>query len=66
MAKFSDTKFCKINPNTPRFMTIKESPGPLTYMEGDSMRGSAKYTLSQHKGQGTRAFNQTARTTFTE
>ncbi len=47
-------------------MTIKESPGPLTYMQGDSMRGSAKYTLSQHKGQGTRAFNQTARTTFTE
>jgi hypothetical protein len=23
VAKFSDSKFCKINPNTPRFMTIK-------------------------------------------
>jgi hypothetical protein len=23
VAKFSDSRFCKINPNTPRFMTIK-------------------------------------------
>lgn len=23
VAKFTDSKFCRINPNTPRFMTIK-------------------------------------------
>lgn len=31
VAKFNDSKYCKINPNTPRFLTIKQSPGPLTY-----------------------------------
>ena len=30
------------------------------------MTGSAKYTLSHHRGNGTRAFPHTARTTFTD
>ena len=66
VSKFGDSKFAKINPNTPRFQAIKESPGPLSYKEGDGMAGSAKYVLSQHPGNGTRAFSQTARTTFTD
>ena len=66
VAKYGDTKFAKINPNTPRFQTIRESPGPLSYREGDSMTGNAKYTLSQHRGNGTRAFSHTARNTFTD
>lgn len=47
-------------------MAEKESPGPLTYKEGDSLAGHARYTLSNHRGNGTRAFPHTARTTFTE
>ena len=66
VSKYGDTKFAKINPNTPRFQAIKESPGPLSYREGDSLHGNAKYVLSTHKGNGTRAFSQTARSTFTD
>jgi hypothetical protein len=47
-------------------MTIKESPGPLSYREGDSLNGNAKYMLSIHKGNGTRAFDHNSRTTFTD
>lgn len=66
VAKFGDSRFSKINPNTPRFMTIKESPGPLSYQEGDSLAPSAKYVLSQRRGNGTRAFDHEARSTFTD
>lgn len=66
VSKFSDAKFSKINPNTPRFFDAKQSPGPSSYMEGDSIQGSAKYVLSQHRGNGTRAFEKTARLTFTD
>lgn len=48
---------------TQRFAKIKESPGPSSYVEKDSLTGNAKYVLSNHKGNGTRAFNQTARFT---
>jgi hypothetical protein len=58
VSNFGDTKLAKINPNTPRFATIKESPGPLSYREGDSLSEKAKYLLSNHKGNGIRAFNQ--------
>jgi hypothetical protein len=66
VSKFGDSKFAKFNPKTPRFPEVKESPGPLSYREGDSLAGNAKYVLSQRKGNGTRAFSQTARTTFTD
>ena len=66
VSKYGDHKFAKINPNTPRFQTIKESPGPLSYREGDSLASNAKYTLSQHRGTGTRAFDHNARMTFTD
>jgi len=66
IAKFGDSKLGRINPNTPRFPTAKESPGPLSYREGDSLSKDAKYKLSHHRGNGTRPFAQTARTTFTD
>lgn len=66
VAKFGDSKFGRINPKTPRFEAIKDGPGPSSYLEGDSMSTGGKYTLSQHRGQGTRAFSKTARMTFTD
>lgn len=66
VSKFGDTKFAKINPKTPRFPETKQSPGPSSYQEGDSMKGNAKYVLSKHKGAGTRAFDHNNRITFTD
>lgn len=66
VSKFSDAKFSKINPKTPRFQPIKQSPGPSSYLQGDSIQGNAKYVLSNHQGQGTRAFEKNARLTFTD
>lgn len=61
MTKFSDTKFAKINPNGERFTTIKQSPGPLDYQEKDGINGLGKYIIAKNRGDGTRAFTQTAR-----
>ena len=66
VSKFGDFKFAKINPKTERFQTIKDSPGPLSYREGNSLSKDGKYSLSQHKGNGMRAFSKTARLTFTD
>jgi hypothetical protein len=66
VSRFSDSRFCKINPKTPRFLSIKETPGPLTYREGDSLSKDAKYQLSQHWGTGTRAFPHSSRNGFTD
>lgn len=66
VSKFGDSKFAKINPNTERFRSVKESPGPLSYREGNSLSSYGKYELSQHRGNGTRAFTKTARLTFTD
>lgn len=63
VSKFGDGKLAKINPKTPRFEEIKDSPGPLTYKEGDSLSNEAKYVLSQRRGRGTRAFEHEARFT---
>lgn len=38
----------------------------MSYREGDSLIGNARYVLSVHKGNGTRAFDHNARTTFTD
>ena len=65
VAKFGDSKFAKINPKTPRFPEVKDSPGPLSYIEGDSLSSGGKYILSQRRGNGTRAFDKNARLTFT-
>jgi len=62
-SKFSDTKLSSLGMKSERFEKIKESPGPSSYVEKDSLVGSAKYILSNHKGNGTRVFNQTARFT---
>lgn len=56
VSKFGDSKFSKINPKTPRFPEVKDSPGPLSYQEGDSLSQGGKYILSNHRGNGTRAF----------
>jgi hypothetical protein len=45
---------------------VKESPGPLTYKEGDSLSSSAKYQLSHHRGNGTRGFTHSLRSNFTD
>lgn len=62
-SKFGDTKLASLNMKSERFERIKESPGPSSYVEKDSLTGNAKYILSNHKGNGTRVFNQTARFT---
>lgn len=64
ISKFHDTKFAKINPRTPRFQTIKESPGPLSYREGDNLHAKGRYVLSQRKGNGIRTFENQARFTI--
>jgi hypothetical protein len=61
ISKFNDTKLSKINPNGDRFATIKSTPGPLDYQEKDTINGKGKYIVSKNKGDGTRAFAQTAR-----
>ena len=65
-SKFGDSKFAKITDQGPRFAKVKESPGPLSYREGDNMSPSAKYVLSNHKGGNCKSFNKTARFGFTE
>ena len=66
VSKFGDSKLSIINPKTERFRMDKQSPGPSSYREGNSLSSNAKYPLSQHKGQGTRAFTKTVRSTFTD
>ena len=66
VSKFGDTKFAKFNPNTKRFKDLKLSPGPSDYPRRDGFSNVGSYTLSQHKGQGCRPFNRTARTNFTD
>lgn len=63
ISRFDDIKLSTLNMKTPRFDTIKQSPGPGSYLEKDSLTGDAKYLLSNHKGNGTRIFNQTTRFT---
>ena len=52
ISKYSDTKFAKINSKPPRFPEAKDSPGPLSYLEGDSMSSRGKYVLSLLPGPG--------------
>lgn len=66
VGKFGDSKYSKISPNGERFEKIKESPGPFSYKDGENLSNRGKYILSGHQGNGTRAFGQTARTTFTD
>lgn len=64
VAKFSDSPLSVIHPRTERFQSVKQSPGPSSYLEGDSINGPAKYTLSHRRSDGRRAFSKTARDTF--
>lgn len=65
VSKFTSSKFAKIN-NSPRFITGKDSPGPHTYDVRNNMSQEGKYLLSKNRGDGTRAFSQTARHGFTD
>eukprot|EP00919_Chromeraceae_sp_WS-2016_P028818 GHVR01068248.1.p1 GENE.GHVR01068248.1~~GHVR01068248.1.p1 ORF type:complete len:123 (+),score=0.70 GHVR01068248.1:1158-1526(+) len=56
ISNYADSKFGTINPKTPRFKKMPDSPSPFNYREGDNLSDKAKYVLSTRKGQGTRAF----------
>lgn len=64
-AKFKSSQFAKIN-LSPRFTLTKDSPGPNSYDVRNNFSREGKYILSHHRGEGTRAFSQTARTGFTD
>ena len=61
ISKYSDHPLSTIHPKTERFQKIKQSPGPSSYKEGDSINGDAKYMLSHRKSNGRRVFSKTAR-----
>ena len=61
VSKYGDHELCTIHPRTERFRTIKQSPGPSSYREGDSINGNANYVLSNRKSNGRRVFSKTAR-----
>ena len=42
------------------------SPGPSNYVRKDNFNSIGSYTLSQHKGQGRRPFDRSARKNFTD
>ncbi len=65
LSKFGSSKFAKIN-LSPRFNIDKDSPGPHTYDGRNNFSREGKYLLSQNRGEGTRAFSQTARVGFTD
>jgi len=65
ISKFTSTKFAKIN-HSQRFTESKDSPGPHTYDNRNNFSTQGKYLLSNNRGDGTRAFSQTARVGFTE
>lgn len=64
-SKFRSTQFAKIN-HSPRFNTAKDSPGPHSYDVRNNFSREGKYILSGNRGEGTRAFSQTARAGFTD
>ena len=66
ISKFGDSKLSKINPSSQRFKEVKNSPGPSDYVRQDAFSKMGSYTLSHHRGQGTRPFDRTARSNFTE
>ena len=61
MSRFSDSPLSVIHPRTERFIPIKSSPGPSSYVEGDSMNGNGKYVLSHRRSNGRRVFSKTSR-----
>ncbi len=62
VSKFNDSKFGKMTNNVPRFRDSKETPGPASYLELDSLSPTGKYVSARRTGTGSRIFNQTART----
>jgi hypothetical protein len=61
VGKYSDAPLSVIHPKTERFLTIKQSPGPSSYQEGDSINANAEYRLSHRKSNGRRVFSKTAK-----
>ena len=59
-SKYNDSPLSIIQ-KADRFNTIKQSPGPSSYREGDSINGDGKYVLSNRKSNGRRVFSKTAR-----
>jgi hypothetical protein len=64
VSKFSDSLYSIIHPKTERLNSVKPSPGPNHYIEGDSLNGTGKYVLSNRKSNGRRLFSKTARDIF--
>ena len=60
-SKYGDSPYSTIHPRTERFNRIKQTPGPSSYVEGDSINGDGKYVLSNRKSNGRRVFSKTAR-----
>lgn len=63
VSKFGDTKLASLAMKSDRFEKVKQSPGPSSYFEKDSLTADGKYILSGHKGNGTRGFSHTSRFT---
>ena len=61
VSKYNDSPLSTICSRPERFNTAKQSPGPSTYQEGDSINGDAKYVLSNRKSNGRRMFSKSAR-----
>lgn len=61
VGKYNDSPLSTISAKPERFPMTKQSPGPSTYREGDSLNGGGKYVLSGRKSNGTRAFSKTTR-----
>lgn len=51
---------------TARFITPKDTPGPLSYQTPDNLSDGGKYVISKHMGEGKRRFSLSARTGFTD
>ena len=64
VSKYADSPLSTIHPKTQRIATLKQSPGPGSYFEGDCLNGEGKYILSKRKSNGCRVFSKNARNIF--
>jgi hypothetical protein len=62
VSKFQGPKL-GVGLTSPRFSNIKDTPGPHSYIELDSLSPTARYIVSHHQGRGTRPFTREKRFT---
>ncbi len=62
VSKFQGPKL-GVGLTSPRFSNIKDTPGPHSYIELDSLTPTARYIVSHHQGRGTRPFTREKRFT---